>query len=86
VIVNVAGVVPDGTFVTVTLLTVKVGNGKLLTIVPVAHARPRVPPAGLDRFSAKVSVGSQPGSPLTYTVTVWLVWPGAKVKVPLRAV
>ena len=31
----------------------------------------------------KVSSGSNLVSPLTRTVTVWLVWPGAKVSVPL---
>jgi hypothetical protein len=39
--------------------------------------------AGLERLTVNVSFGSTLVSPLTCTVTVWLVAPGAKVTVPL---
>ena len=53
------------------------------TIVPLADAVPSVRPAeALDRVSANVSSNSTAVSPETVTVTIWLVWPGAKVSDP----
>jgi hypothetical protein len=44
-----------------------------------------VAPAGFERLSVNVSAGSEVVSPLTRTVTVLLVSPGAKVSVPAAA-
>ena len=40
------------------------------------------PPVGLDRLTRNVSSSSSTRSPLTRIVTVWVVEPGAKVRVP----
>ena len=69
--------------VTATLI---VGKSSLL-IVPVPFAVvPRVALVGLVRFRLKVSLVSKLRSPITGTLTVWLVCPGVKVTVPLLAV
>ena len=57
-----------------------------LVMVPVAVAVPRVAPTGLVRVTVKASVGSAVVSPVTATATVWVVTPGAKVRVPVLAV
>ena len=56
-------------------------------ITPVAA--PSVMTASLvafDRFRVNRSVASEAVSPLTVMVTVWVVWPSAKVRVPEAAV
>ena len=55
-------------------------------IVPIAVARAIVAPDGLDNVTVNVSVGSTVASPVTATVTVCEITPGAKVSVPEPAV
>ena len=55
-------------------------------IVAVAVARARVAPDGVDNVTVNVSVGSTVASPVTATVTVCEITPGAKVSVPEPAV
>ena len=55
-------------------------------MVAVAVARDRVAPLELVSATVKVSSGSTAVSPVTLTVTVWAVTPGAKVSVPELAV
>ena len=57
-----------------------------VVIVPVAVARAMVAPDGLDNVTVSVSVGSTVASPVTATVTVCEITPGAKVSVPEAAV
>ena len=55
-------------------------------MVPVAVPVARVAPVGLVRVTLRVSVGSTVVSPVTATVSCWLVTPGVKVRVPAVAV
>ncbi len=58
-----------------------------MTIVPTPWASAIVAlPVALERFTLNVSFGSTVVSPLTCTVTVCVVTPGAKVTVPEFAV
>ena len=69
--------------VAVTSLTLNAGGGSLSVIVPTPRASARVaPPVGPERLSDSVSFPSLIGSSIVATVTVLLVSPGAKVKVP----
>ena len=55
-----------------------------LIMVPVAAAVAMVVPAlGADSVTVKPSLGSTVGLPATLTVTSWLVWPAAKLTVPV---
>ncbi len=85
VTVNVKAVVPLLPSVTDTSAIEMTGCGSSFMIVPVAPSVPqtwRWP--GRSGSRVKVSLGSSVVSPLTGTVTVWLVTPGVKVSVPLR--
>ena len=62
------------------------GATSSLPMVPVALAEPTVAPVGADRVRFRVSSDSATVSPVTETLTVWEVTPGAKVSVPEAAV
>jgi hypothetical protein len=66
----------------------KLGGKSSFWIVAVARSRPISNPAltGPDKTRANVSSASNSVSPTTATVTVFLVWPGWNVSVPLVAV
>ena len=86
---NAALVLPELPSLTVALAIDTVGAVLLassLVMVPVAVAVPSVAPLGLVSFTVKVSFGSTTASPVTATLTVCEVTPGAKVKVPEVAV
>ena len=51
-------------------------------ITPKDLPAPIVPPTGFPSTSANASLGSSRTSPLTFTETVLVVWPGWKVTVP----
>lgn len=75
---------PEAPPTIVTSLIVNVGVPSSLRIVAVAGVC-TVPtgPEIADRLTTKVSFDSVVVSPLTATVINAVVWPGAKVKVPL---
>ena len=55
-----------------------------LIMVPVAAAVAMVVPAlGADSVTVKLSLASTVVSPATLMVTSWLVWPAAKLTVPV---
>ncbi len=83
VIVSVCEIAPWPTWLGLTAVTLTWGgSGSSLVIVP-TPSLPAIPPfTGLDRWSAKVSSGSNVVSPLMVTSTLLLVSPGAKTKVP----
>ncbi len=56
-----------------------------MTMVPTPRARASAAPAGPLRLTKKVSSGSKDTSPMTRTLTVFAVSPGAKVSVPEAA-
>jgi hypothetical protein len=74
---------PSGTLLPVMLI---VGGGSSsFWIVPVTWAWIRFAPDGFVRLTTTVSSGSKTVSPVTITVIVFVVSPGAKVRVPLVA-
>ena len=81
-------VLPPAAAPWVGLSAVTVGAGRSsLTIVPTPWASVIVAlPVAFERFTLNVSFGSTVVSPLTCTVTVCEVTPGAKVTVPEFAV
>src|SRR4051812_47360802 len=66
----------------------KLAGASLSTVVPGAVAPPgaMATPLGGLRVTVNVSVGSASASPTTWTVSVVVVWPAAKVTVPLAGV
>src|SRR5437667_36810 len=68
-----------------TSLIEMVGCPSSLTIVPAPWLSLIVALTGFERLTKNVSLGSNLVSPLTMTVTGWLVTPGANVTVPLAA-
>ena len=76
--------VPALPSVTVTSLIESVGGGSSSVIVPTPWASAIVALAGLVRLTRNVSLVSSSRSPLTETVIVCVVWPGAKVRSPPR--
>jgi hypothetical protein len=84
--VNVSGAEPLFPSEIVGLSIDTAGTPSSFVIVPTPWSSPSVPPAAADRFTTSVSSGSNVVSPVAFTVTVWLVWPGANVTVPLAAV
>jgi hypothetical protein len=61
------------------------GAASSLKIVPCPCPFAMVALVGLPRLTRNVSLASGRVSPVTATVTVWLVVPGANVSVPLAA-
>ena len=88
VAVNVMGEVPLSPSITVGSEIEIDGGGATssLVMVPIAMRSDRVTPEGFDKVTMKVSLGSATVSPRTPTVTVFEVWPAAKVSVPEAAV
>jgi hypothetical protein len=82
----VATVVPVSPSITLTSLIVSVDGGSSSVIVPMPCPSAIVAFDGFERLTKKVSLASSSVSPLTRTVTVSVVWPAAKVSVPLAAV
>ena len=77
------GVVPELPSCADTLLTLMLGS--LSTMVPTPWLRNKFALVGLLRLTTKVSFPSMRPSPMTGTVIVLLISPGAKVRVPLVA-
>jgi hypothetical protein len=77
---NTASTVPE--FPSVTVASAIEIDTSSSEIVPVPLP-PIVAPLGFERPRVRLSLGSNAVSPWTRTVTVLLVWPGAKVSVPL---
>ncbi len=86
VTLNAALVVPLLPSVTVTLATASEGSTEppesSSVIVPSPTASTIGAPVASDRFTLKVSLGSDRVSPITWTVTCFAVSPGAKMSVP----
>ena len=80
--VNVAAIVPALPSVTDTSLMEIVGCASSLLIVPTPWLSAIVAFVALDRFTLKVSFGSNTVSPLTVTLIGCEVWPAVNVKVP----
>jgi hypothetical protein len=55
-------------------------------VYPAELFAPSAPPTGAERARVKDSFGSYAVSPVTATATVFVVSPGAKVRVPPAAV
>src|SRR2546427_207858 len=88
--VKAKAVVPGGVLLVVpsgwaTSLMESAGWVSSFWMVPVPTGLAIVALVGLDRLTKKVSLGSNFVSPLTVTVTGWLVTPGANVTIPLAA-
>ena len=87
VTVKFAAIVPPLPSVTETLEIDNVGGaGSSLTIVTVVELVPIVAPVAPEIWTLNVSFGSNVVSPFTYTVTVFTVWPGRNVSVPVPPV
>ena len=80
---KVAVAVPLLPSTTATSLIERPGWASSFVIVPTACASPIVPLTAFERLTLKVSLTSFSVSPLTSTVTWRVVWPAAKVTVPL---
>ena len=80
-----AGIVPLWPSPVVTSLIERDGRPSSSTIVPIPWPSGMVAFVGLERLRKYVSLLSSRRSPLTRTVTVFDVSPGAKVSVPVRA-
>ena len=80
-----AFVVPESPSVTVTSLTASDGRASSSVIVPTPCASAIVAFVGLVRLRKKFSSASSSRSPLTRTVTCFVVWPAVNVSVPLVA-
>ena len=65
------------------LLIERVGSGSSLMIVPTPWPTAMTALVGLERLTRNVSLASLSRSPLTRTVRVRLVMPGANVSTPL---
>src|SRR5262249_10650740 len=86
VTVNTAAMLPSSGSVTLTSLMLMVGSPSSSVIVPVPEVVPPGIVAPLDAFdnvTVNVSSVSSIKSPITYTVMVLDVSPGANVSVPL---
>src|SRR5437867_4453224 len=88
--VKAKAVVPGGVLLVVpsgwaTSLMERAGWVASCWMVPVPTALAIVALVGLDRLTKQDSFGSNFVSPLTVTVTGWLVSPGAIVTIPLAA-
>ena len=59
------------------------GVGSLSVIVPVPEPAAIVERTGFERPTVNVSSASSSRSSTVFTVTVFVVWPGVKVSVPL---
>ena len=79
---KVALTLPPLPSVTVTLLIEMVGSESLSLTVPRPCPSAMVTFDGFERLSVNVSFASSSRSPLTSTVTVFVVSPGVKVSVP----
>ena len=85
VTLKTAFVVPVFPSVTVTSLIESVGAPSSSVIVPTPCASEIVALPGLVRLRKNVSLFSSIRSPLTSTVTCFVVWPAVKVSVPFVA-
>ena len=81
---KVAATVPELPSVTVTSLTDSAGSASSSVIVPMPCASTIVALPAFVRLTVNVSFGSSRKSPLTMTVTCFVVSPAAKVSVPAR--
>ena len=80
-----AFVVPLLPSVTVTSSIESAGAASSLRMVPAPEASARLAPLAPERLTRKPSSGSATASPTTATVTVFVVSPGAKVRLPEAA-
>ena len=71
--------VPAFPSVSTTSFTEIAGAGSLSTMVPVACARAMLALVGVPNVMSRVSSASSSMSPMTFTVTLLLVWPGSNV-------
>jgi hypothetical protein len=85
VTVKFAFTVPESPSVTVTSSMDSVGAPSSSVIVPTPWASEIVALPGFVRLRKNVSLFSSSRSPLTSTVTCFVVWPAVNVSVPLAA-
>ena len=81
---KVALTVPALPSVTVTSSIESVGSGSSSVIVPTPWPSAIVAFVGFERLTKNVSFASSSRSPLTSTVTVFVVWPGGEGQRPAR--